>query len=88
MTKVWLDAGFETEQVDISGRKVVFRRVSPRAANTRKAANKTMPGRNAANSERRSLIGWMEGTVTIAPGVDLTEPADPEWGKRVWGDQK
>jgi hypothetical protein len=22
----------------------------------------------------------MKGTVTIAPGVDLTEPACPEWG--------
>ncbi|WP_075292172.1 helix-turn-helix domain-containing protein [Pararhizobium arenae] len=25
--------------------------------------------------------GCMKGTVTIAPGVDLTEPADPEWAK-------
>ena len=23
--------------------------------------------------------GCMKGTITIAPGVDLTEPADPEW---------
>src|SRR5215469_5809277 len=28
MTKVWLDAGFVTEQVDIEGRKLVFRRVA------------------------------------------------------------
>jgi hypothetical protein len=27
MTKVWLEAGFKTEQVDIEGRKLVFRRV-------------------------------------------------------------
>jgi hypothetical protein len=26
------------------------------------------------------LYGWLKGTVTIAPGVDLTEPADPYWG--------
>jgi len=25
--------------------------------------------------------GCMKGTVTIAPGVDLTEPTDPEWAK-------
>jgi hypothetical protein len=25
------------------------------------------------------LIGWMKGTVTIPEGVDLTEPACPEW---------
>jgi transcriptional regulator with XRE-family HTH domain len=25
--------------------------------------------------------GCMKGTITIAPGVDLTEPTDPEWAK-------
>lgn len=29
--------------------------------------------------------GCMKGTITIAPGVDLTEPADPEWA-RVYDD--
>ena len=28
MTKVWLDAGFESAQVDMEGRKLVFRRVA------------------------------------------------------------
>ena len=27
LTKVWLDAGFESEQVDMKARKLVFRRV-------------------------------------------------------------
>lgn len=31
------------------------------------------------------LRSKMAGTVTIPPGVDLTEPADPEWG-RVYDD--
>ena len=88
MTKVWLDAGFETEQVDIPGRKVVFRRVGPRASTPLDSANPQTPVSKATSSDRHSLIGWMKGTVTVAPGVDLTEPADPEWGKRVWGDQK
>ena len=26
-------------------------------------------------------FGSMKGLIQIAPGVDLTEPADPEWGK-------
>lgn len=30
-------------------------------------------------SRRHPAFGWMKGTVTIAPGVDLTEPACPEW---------
>ena len=28
--------------------------------------------------KRHPLIGWLKGTVRIAPGVDLAEPADPE----------
>lgn len=28
---------------------------------------------------RHSAFGCMKGIVTIAPGVDLTEPACPEW---------
>ena len=41
-----------------------------------------------ADSEGRLADNWldrvrgcMKGTITIAPGVDLTEPADPEWAK-------
>jgi hypothetical protein len=29
--------------------------------------------------QRQPLFGSMKGTFTIAPGVDLTEPAMPEW---------
>jgi len=29
---------------------------------------------------RHPLIGFMKGTVLIAPRTDLTEPADPYWG--------
>jgi len=35
---------------------------------------------------RHPLYGAMKGYITFVPGVDLTEPADPEWGERVWGD--
>ena len=40
-----------------------------------------MPAANDAppTSQRHPLFGWMRGLVTIAPGVDLTEPADPDW---------
>jgi hypothetical protein len=33
------------------------------------------------------LIGWLKGTVQVAPGVDLSAPADPEWGDHVWADR-
>jgi hypothetical protein len=29
---------------------------------------------------RHPAFGGLAGTVQIMPGVDLTEPADPEWG--------
>jgi hypothetical protein len=85
MTKAWLDAGFRSEQVDMEEGTLVFRRVrslSPSSENSSKESS----GEGA--SKRHPLIGWMKGTVRIAPGVDLTEPADPEWGERAWGDQK
>jgi hypothetical protein len=84
MTKVWLDAGFETEQVDVEARKLVFRRVRAAVLSSESSTLET----DTAASTRHPLIGWMKGTVRIAPGVDLTEPADPEWGERAWGDQK
>jgi hypothetical protein len=37
--------------------------------------------------QQHPLIGWMKGTVTVEPGVDLTEPADPHWGEVAYGDQ-
>lgn len=75
MTKAWLEAGFESEQVDLEGRKLVFRRV----------AGNTFPGGSKSRDAERdklALFGWLQGTITLAPGVDLTEPADPEWADR------
>jgi hypothetical protein len=85
MTQVWLDAGFQTEQVDVEGRKLVFRRVG--ASKVKDGDDAETFGRSN-RSEEHPLIGCMKGTVRIAPGVDLTEPADPEWGERAWGDHK
>ena len=66
MTKEWLAAGFTTERVDVSGHKVVFRRAGAEAKSDK-------PGEKG----QHPLIGCMAGTVTIAPGVDLTAPS--EW---------
>jgi hypothetical protein len=40
-----------------------------------------------SGSKHHPLVGALKGTVWIAPGTDLTQPADPEWGDRVWGDK-
>ena len=86
MTKAWLEAGFQSEEVDMKARRLAFRRVHAKPS-------PTGPTPSEANAGRHPLIGWMKGTLTIADGVDLTQPADPEWGEvsygsRDWNDQK
>ena len=75
MTKVWLEAGYESTRVDMSARKLVFRRVGKVGT----GESKTPPA--AKKGERHPLFGALKGLVRIPPGVDLTEPADPDWGK-------
>jgi len=79
--KAWLDAGFESEQVDMRGRKLVFRRV-----------RKTKPfAQSGDENPFHPLYGCMKGLVRIMPGADLTEPADPDWAVRldaVYGPEK
>ena len=43
-------------------------------------------GKQKATRERvgrHPAFGALKGTVHISPGVDLTEPAEPEWEK-IW----
>ena len=83
MTNEWLAAGYKTEQVDIEGRKLLFRRTKPRVRN---APAINVAEESAAKEPRRHpLFGWLKGTITIAPGTDLTAPADPDWGDIAWG---
>jgi hypothetical protein len=78
MTRAWLEAGFESEQVDLGGRKLVFRRMSSPAGSLKAPA--ASPSRGTSPG-RAALFGWLQGTV--ASTGDLTEPADPDWAERV-----
>lgn len=74
MTRVWLDAGYETEQVDMAGRKLVFRRVAH-------SVPASGGGSTAASGARsHPLRGAMKGFLQIIPGTDPTLPAEPDWG--------
>jgi hypothetical protein len=92
MTKVWLDAGFKSERVDIKGRRLVFRRVLQSASG--KIRDRSVPGMADETREfrpaetdsekkqgRSPLWGALKGTFTIEPGYDLTSPmySDEEW---------
>jgi hypothetical protein len=39
------------------------------------------PTMDAKRSERHPLAGALKSVTSVPPGVDLTEPADPDWGK-------
>ena len=79
MTKVWLDAGYETAQVDMDARKLVFRRVQKPLEPESKSATKSHAPKNGS-AKRHPLFGALKGMVHIMPGTDLTKPADPSWG--------
>jgi hypothetical protein len=76
LTKVWIKAGFKSEQVDMRARKLVFRRVrGPKAAGE--------AGQAAGEKPFHPAYGAMQGLIRIMPGTDLTQPADPEWADRL-----
>jgi hypothetical protein len=62
--RTWLSSGWQTQDVDLAGRAVTFRRVGSSGG---RAARKIDPW------------GCMIGTVTFMPGVDLTAPSGDEW---------
>ena len=77
--RAWLDAGYETEQIDMDARKLVFKRVEP--------ANMSSPGLSESapeykhtgdvsekKSRRSPLFGALKGTFWIDPEWDLTKP--------------
>jgi hypothetical protein len=70
LTRVWLDAGYKSEQVDMAARRLVFRRIG----------KPTEPLRQ--NGGNHPLIGALKGLLRIAEETDLTKPADPDWGSR------
>jgi hypothetical protein len=80
MTKVWLDAGFQTEQVDIEGRRLVFRKMSPGKQDGPSASPNVPAGE--APPQHHPLLGALKGLLRIMPGTDLTKPADPGWGAK------
>jgi hypothetical protein len=86
MTRAWLNAGFRSEQVDLASRTLVFRRDQGRKAMAG-FAEAQVPFTPDANTvvDKLALFGWMKGTITVAPGTDLTDPADPEWADAAAG---
>lgn len=74
MTRIWLDAGFITEQVDTPGMKLVFRRAEQPLDGMAEATVPFLGGGLLAR-----LQASLGGTVRFAPDFDATEPTGEIW---------
>lgn len=81
--QAWLSANFETVNVSIPGETVEFQAVG-RNRGMEEMQQAPLES-TVAPPKRHPLFGSMKGTSIVAPGVDLTQPADPEWA-RVYDD--
>jgi hypothetical protein len=79
MTKIWLDAGFKTEQVDTNARRLVFRRTEQAPPSPKHSPGLSEPARPFVRG-RHPLWGTLKGIVRVLGKTDLTKPADPDWG--------
>ena len=99
MTREWLTAGYETEQVDIVGKKLVFRKVRKPAAEIQFGGREKPAAALAAGFEgsvhaglddvatkrRYSIFGCLKGTMALNRDVDL---AAPDEETMAWIDRK
>lgn len=66
MTKAWLEAGYQSEQVDLEHEKLVFARL-----------NTVDPPKDQVQEATgdHPIFGCMAGMITLPEDTDLTEPA-------------
>jgi hypothetical protein len=74
MTKQWLDAGYKTEEVDVTVGRLVFKRDTSDKAPV-----------DVENFWQR--LKPLKGMITIVPGTDLTAPVfdEDDWVTDAWG---
>jgi hypothetical protein len=79
--RAWIEAGYQTADVDMAGERLVFRRAAG-------AAGPGTPARKRGTflvNGHHPVFARMAGTVTIPDDFDATEPADPKWGQVAYG---
>lgn len=87
MTRAWLNAGFKSADVDLVKRTLTFQRVGSGARQypvghplSPQVAEASRPVDSVRG--RHPLFGVLKGMISVARGVDLTAPADPQWGRK------
>mgnify|MGYP000223311635 CR=1 FL=1 len=91
MTREWLDAGYETESVDIPGEKLVFRKTRHVASNVPPAGfgEESQAELAPSTRPRHPGIGFMKGLIKFAPGFDGTGPySDEPWDEGYLGEDR
>lgn len=72
----WLSAGYKTSDVDMGGHKLVFRKALAGELSVRRSKRTK---KDEGESPFSRIFGALKGTITIAPGVDLTLPTGEKW---------
>lgn len=85
--KAWLDAGYESEQVDMKGQTLVFKRVKSdvaRRSGMAEAAEEYQHGEDAKKPYRSPLFGALKAQFWIDPDWDLTKPTLSDEEMAAW----
>lgn len=80
LTKVWLEAGFRSERVDIASKRLVFRRLRP------PSGWPTAPspeGRVSGKEFLERVQAALGGSIHFAPDFDPTEPTGEIWDAEI-----
>jgi len=75
MTRAWIDAGYETANVDMEAEVLTFRKAGKTPSENSEKVS--VPTRRSGT---HPLFGALRGMLAAAPDLDLTRPADPDWG--------
>lgn len=77
MTREWIEAGFETESVNTTSGKLVFRR-KRKGGPTAGSAELGSTASEKVRQGRHPGFGFMKGLIKVQEGFDVTKPFDDE----------
>lgn len=89
ITDAWLRAGYKSADVDMPGRKLVFRKSAQNVSASEFPGSGPARGASTAAASEQAeaapsnffqrIFGALNGTVTVKVDTDLTEPVGTEW---------